>query len=94
MRYSHKVKSGTTKQQSICIADSGASNHMTNDGNLLSFHEFFTIPKLVKIVNRSSLLVTRIGKIKLNNKLTLQNVLRVPTPNFNLLFVEKSQVTL
>lgn len=62
---------------------------MTTNNNLLSSYELFAIPKKVKIANDSSLQVTEIGKVRINDQLTLHNVLHVPSINFNMLSVGK-----
>lgn len=71
------------------IIDSGASNHMTYDKNLLFDIIPLTVPYLVSLPNGYKVKVTCTGSFALTPSLTLHNVLLVPSFKHNLISVHK-----
>ncbi|XP_070050120.1 uncharacterized protein [Nicotiana tomentosiformis] len=66
------------------ILDSGASKHMTSDSRLLFNIQTFSKPVYVTLPNSLKVLVYQYGSVSLLTQLTLQNVLFVPSFNYNL----------
>ncbi|MFS7918668.1 putative transcription factor interactor and regulator CCHC(Zn) family [Helianthus anomalus] len=72
------------------IVDSGANQHMIKDEKCLT--EFIDVSEFkitVKHPNGTDALVTKIGSVKLSNKVTLKDVFVVPEYNINLISVHK-----
>ena len=69
------------------IIDSGASNHMTFNKNLLTNIRPLPYPFLITLPNGYRVKVTEIGNACLNSIVTLYNVLFIPTFKFNLISV-------
>ncbi|KAF7821898.1 Retrovirus-related Pol polyprotein from transposon TNT 1-94 [Senna tora] len=71
------------------IIDTGASSHMSSDFNLMKLVTSVNPPIKVHLPDSSTKVVTQKGQACLHPKLTLQNVLIVPSFKFNLLSVNK-----
>ena len=72
------------------IIDSGVTDHMCNTINLFTnVRDVDSNVHEVIIPNGSSLKVTKIGDICFNEKITLKDVLYVPSIHYNLLLVHK-----
>ncbi|KAL2903587.1 Retrovirus-related Pol polyprotein from transposon RE1, partial [Bienertia sinuspersici] len=70
--------------------DSGATDHMCCDLNMLNDHQILTGDKNYKRVpDGRKVPVTHIGKVQLNSYVVLENVLYVPDFHYNLISVNK-----
>ncbi|KAG5616996.1 hypothetical protein H5410_016820 [Solanum commersonii] len=69
------------------ILDSGASEHMTSDINLLFNITMLPKPVYVNLPNSTRALVLQSGSVHLLPSLTLKNVMFAPSFNYNLLSV-------
>lgn len=72
------------------ILDSGASDHMCHDLTLFdTYSEILEENIYITIPDGSKIKVTHMGTVKINDYITLRNVLFVPTFKFNLISVLK-----
>ncbi|KAE8709757.1 Protein farnesyltransferase/geranylgeranyltransferase type-1 subunit alpha [Hibiscus syriacus] len=71
------------------IIDSGASDHMTGNINILEEYSESSLPASIKIADGSLTTVKGSGSVTLNKNLLLHNVLYVPRLACNLLSVSK-----
>ncbi|XP_019228351.1 PREDICTED: uncharacterized protein LOC109209521 [Nicotiana attenuata] len=69
--------------------DSGASDHMTSNKNLLFNIQTLPVPYLVSLPNGYKVKVTSIGSVVLFPDLTLHNVIYIPSFQYNLISVHK-----
>lgn len=67
----------------------GASNHMTNEGTIITEYTKLFMPKYVKLDDGTSRKIIGKGSVKLNHNMILRNVLNIPDLRFNLLYVRK-----
>nr|XP_016455695.1 PREDICTED: uncharacterized protein LOC107779728 [Nicotiana tabacum] len=74
---------------SVNFADSGATDHMTSNKNLLTNITDLPIPILVTLPNGYKVKVTFIGTVHINSIITLSKVLYLPTFKYNLISVYK-----
>ncbi|KAM6548530.1 hypothetical protein CsatB_020206 [Cannabis sativa] len=72
---------GTKSNSTSWIVDSGATHHMCCNFRCFSSFSNIPFPKFVSLPNGQSLPVHNIGTVKINSKITLQNVLFDPTLN-------------
>ena len=73
----------------VWIVDSGASDHMISDKNLLCNIKTLDTPILITLPDGNKLRVTQHGELKIGKSLTLQHTLFVPFFQFNLLSVRR-----
>lgn len=72
------------------ILDSGASDYMCHDLTLFdTYSEILEENSYITIPDGSKIKVTHMGTVKINDYITLRNVLFVPTFKFNLIYVLK-----
>ncbi|OIT32391.1 hypothetical protein A4A49_62029, partial [Nicotiana attenuata] len=71
------------------IIDSGATDHMTSDKNLLTNITDLPIPILVTLPNGYKVKVASTGTVHINSLVTLSKVLYLPTFKYNLISVYK-----
>jgi len=97
------IKSSSTPAAYICnaiccmcklekdawIIDSGASDHMTFDANVLHDLQHLTEAVTISLPTGQTVQVTQYGKFRLNEWISLQHVLLVPLFKYNLLSVKK-----
>ena len=68
------------------LLDSGASYHMT--GNLSLLHNSYTVsPIPVGMLNSAVALASKLGSVRLSDKLSLRDVLYIPSLNCNLISI-------
>ncbi|GMH16025.1 hypothetical protein Nepgr_017866 [Nepenthes gracilis] len=79
--------------QRVWILDTGVTDHMICDPSLY-VHQRIQISGSVKLSNGSKAPVSHIGNIRITDKLTLQNVLCVPSFTFNLISIKRLTDTL
>ena len=79
------------KNISTWIIDSGATHHVVCNKNLLT-HDVRNVCASVKLPNQHTAEITHIGNIMINKKITLKNVLCVPTFKVNLMSVSKAAI--
>lgn len=79
----------TSDNAHIWLIDTGATDHMCCSFQLLRNVVHLSTPAHVVLPNRSHVLVKHVGSFSFNDKLTLHNVLFVPTFHYNLLSVPK-----
>ncbi|KAH0679196.1 hypothetical protein KY284_020281 [Solanum tuberosum] len=77
----------TTLGSNLWIIDSGASQHMTHEKNLLHNMRQLDHPILVKLPNSFKVRVFQIGSVIRNSDIELHNVLYVPSFKHNLLSI-------
>ena len=75
------------------VIDIGATDHMVHSINMFS-EITSTLHTSVELPNGESILVTRIGTVKLSDSLILIDVLYVPTFSFNLISISKLTASL
>ena len=73
----------------VWVVDSGASDHMTGDTNLLTRFQPCKQNWMVRIADGSLSKVAEIGLVAVSTNLTLNSVLLVPNLDCNLLSVSK-----
>ncbi|KAI3712580.1 hypothetical protein L1987_71139 [Smallanthus sonchifolius] len=83
------IACNSTTVDTTCIIDTGASNHMCFDFNLLSDVQLLNSLVYVLLPNRHVLTVTQVGTVNLTKTFSISNVLFVPQFKHNLLFVPK-----
>ena len=71
------------------ILDSGASDHMSYDANILHDLKMLETPISISFCNDHKVQVTHNGKLRLNNWIELHHVLLIPYFKYNLLSVKQ-----
>lgn len=89
--FSYNLFSTTTSFANMWVVDSGATNHMCGSSSPLHNISNLSQPITMGFAEARSTSVHQMGSFRLNNVITLNNVLRIPTFTINLHFV--SQLT-
>lgn len=89
--FSYNLFSTTTSFANMWVVDSGETNHMCGSSSPLHNISNLSQPITMGFAEARSTSVHQMGSFRLNNVITLNNVLRIPTFTINLHFV--SQLT-
>jgi len=73
----------------VWVVDSGASDHMVFDNNLLHNIRSLEVPILMTLPNGNKVKVSQFGDLKIRSNLVLKHALLVPFFRFNLLSVKR-----
>ncbi|KAF7810397.1 uncharacterized protein G2W53_037140 [Senna tora] len=81
----------TLKVFGTWIVDTGASSHMSHDKNMLSEIKVLESPITVHLPYGKTIIVKEVGRAIINDDLTLENVLLIPSFKYNLLSDNKTK---